>query len=121
MGTPFDEDTLSLLRRFERENKIDLGLNRKKMGNETIEGNKLIAEFMNLPDGAFKYIENDCEFHTSWDWIVPAIRKVRSVSFSSQELVNYAKLLAVMQSLDINNTWKELIYCINSLNTQQNG
>jgi hypothetical protein len=52
----------------------------------TIEGNKLIAEFMgyHYKDG-FIYADNpesaklkkDCKYHTSWDWIMPCWEKLR--------------------------------------------
>ena len=55
----------------------------------TIEGNKLIAEFMgyHYKDG-FIYADNpesaklkkDCKYHTSWDWLMPVVEKIRTLN-----------------------------------------
>jgi len=65
---------------------------------EIIEGNKLIAEFMGEvvhinPNGIY-YVDyttddeyNDtltleewAKYHTSWDWLIPVVEKIRKVS-----------------------------------------
>ena len=49
----------------------------------TIENNKMIAEFMgsNL-DGLepFQY-EDELQYHESWDWLMSVVNKIRSVDY----------------------------------------
>jgi hypothetical protein len=40
---------------------------------EIIEGNKLIAEFMNLPSNN---TSEELQYHLSWDWIIPVVEKI---------------------------------------------
>lgn len=58
---------------------------------ETLEGNKLIAEFMgnyvdteshnaplvSEPSGNYYYL-NDCEYRTSWEWLMPVVEKIEA-------------------------------------------
>ena len=69
----------------------------------TQENNKMIAEFMGarpitfpdkikghtfwkdggrygaFPDGSSNYFDYDKGYHTSWDWLMPVVNKIRSV------------------------------------------
>ena len=56
----------------------------------TQESNKMIAEFMqSIEDGLYldglyfyegRYYDTNMEFHKSWDWLMPVIRKINEVS-----------------------------------------
>lgn len=41
----------------------------------TIEGNKLIAEFMNKDGNGYLPMF----FHSSWDWLMPVVEKIESM------------------------------------------
>jgi hypothetical protein len=58
-----------------------------------IEGNKLIAEFMECEEkGYYRWIrmpypqagkwvnERHLEYHTSWDWLMPVVEKIESLA-----------------------------------------
>lgn len=66
---------------------------------EILEGNRLIAEFMELelagpgiPLGYFyknKYLYfNELKYHSSWDWLIPAITKCKSLNIDHSEWTN---------------------------------
>lgn len=55
---------------------------------QIIEGNKLIADFMNYPkegEGSAYYYamkhcyeNNNMKYHTSWDWLMPVVEKIHA-------------------------------------------
>jgi hypothetical protein len=67
---------------------------------EILEGNKLIAEFMmckehhlNNTEGFYmdhpiiewhSYGENNSEFHSSWDWLMPVVEKIEKLGYYIQ-------------------------------------
>jgi hypothetical protein len=66
------------------------------MKQDIIEGNKLIAEFMQLESRkpswsmAEQFNRNSywipvgvLEYHTSWDWLMPVVEKIESLGFES--------------------------------------
>lgn len=83
------------IKESKRYSKINL---KKKTMKETIEGNKLIAEFMgnkckddlwympNQSQFAFQgdysykmdaFYSKDLKFHSSWDWLMPVVERIR--------------------------------------------
>ena len=57
------------------------------------EGNKLIAEFVGakltkgnfyLLDGEILAHEADLKYHTSWDWLMPVVEKIRGQVYESE-------------------------------------
>lgn len=92
---------------------------------EVIEGNKLIAEFMEyrfknqskywciypLDDNSFLrnlgWVEfNNLKFHLSWDWLMPCIGKISNVCEEPEELdgLKYALL-----TNNIEEAWKFVV------------
>lgn len=56
--------------------------------------NKLIAEFMGMKqgiivDGLGFYHPNELEYHTSWDWLMPVIEKIASMSLKYRNVDEY--------------------------------
>jgi hypothetical protein len=65
------------------------------MQKEIIEGNKLIAEFMDSIDSSFKWdgykFTNDVswiisEYHFSWDWLMPVIEKIETIKIEEYNI-----------------------------------
>ena len=94
----------------------------------TIEGNKLIAEFMGgkveqfvwrkyepmgvsfaeQVHGLQAHLLHDLEYHTSWDWLMPVVEKIEKI-----DEFPFADL-----STDINSVWKAVIEFIQHYNQQ---
>lgn len=69
---------------------------------EIIEGNKLIAFFMDLTDNNYGQqfiVENNkdwvsasnLKFHTSWDWLMPVVEKIKKLEFEFNTFSDYTK------------------------------
>ena len=43
---------------------------------EILEGNKLIAEFMDEPEWCNEFNVLDVKYHSSWDWLMPVVEKI---------------------------------------------
>lgn len=54
---------------------------------QIIEGNKLIAKFMKL-DGAYtdKGYLTVCRYHTSWDWLMPVVENIESMTVGEKTI-----------------------------------
>ncbi len=92
---------------------------------EILEGNKLIAEFMgwklseiriqkkehwykNPNKETFIQAEN-FEYHSSWDWLMPSIKKAIEV-FGEKRCFN---LIQTLSDIDIISSWHELVKLLN--------
>lgn len=108
--------------------------------NETKENNTMIAVFMGLTPkskifGKYSISLNHCtsrhetreetlkgfgslaKFHTSWDWLMPVIKKVLEISSELDELERYHEV--VDQIPDINYTHHAVVGFINWYNKTQ--
>ena len=47
---------------------------------EIIEGNKTIAEFMDMQNNPFPPEVDELRYHTSWDWLMPVVEKISEVA-----------------------------------------
>lgn len=79
---------------------------------ETIESNKLIAEFMGVNiitiddirknknpyiSSADGHLEDDLKYHSSWDWLMPVIEKIETLGYKFEK--NYQPIDKDWQSL----------------------
>ena len=68
---------------------------------ETIKNNRLIAEFwgMELGDDKTMYYDdaenlhpptpiNELKFHSSWDWLMPVVVKIKGMNIEDEEMFN---------------------------------
>jgi hypothetical protein len=94
--------------------------------NELLENNKLIAEFMEYPDlgtkGDFSYLN----YHTSWDWLMPVVNKIR-VPYNNTEVTGekYEDIISVLaegcveaNQLQVYEAVVEFIKCYNKKEEQ---
>lgn len=76
---------------------------------ETIEGNILIAKFMQIYDenkSGEKYTTGDAlKYHTSWDWLMPVVEKIYSVGYKM--IISYAN--GTVRIIDNNADYDEWI------------
>lgn len=108
---------------------------------QTNENNKLIAEFMgiawkegqkcfdgiNVPEhykqflnpGKFWFPPGEIMFHASWDWLMPVIQKIKSVTEETEEI---DELKDVLWWGGITEVYNEVINCIGNyrVETQPN-
>lgn len=78
---------------------------------EIIEGNKLIAEFMDAKPSDYgkpwkKWMYSELEYHSSWDWLMPCIGKISNECEEPEELdgLKYALLCN-----DIDTAWRFVV------------
>jgi hypothetical protein len=99
----------------------------------TQEGNKLIAEFeefhKDIYDKWFKnsifkgYNEADFKYHSSWDWLMPAISKWDHLSplYSNDKYCDLCdELDRVVTNYDIVPTFEFFVICIQWYNQNKN-
>ena len=105
---------------FTQESKITF--NTRKMKPE--ESNKLIAEFMeyNLPtQDTPSWVKTrldepnwsvDMEYHSSWDWLMPVVKKIHKAGKEQHNSLSYLLGQALSES-NIKNTYKYVVGSIN--------
>ena len=74
-----------------------------------MENNKLIAEFMGVKYPMLK--GSDLQYHTSWDWLMPVIRKIEDGGLDPHELIDKA-----LESRVIEDTYNEVVDTIKTYN-----
>ena len=94
--------------------------------DNTIENNKLIAEFMGLLEIQLGYIcpydntENDyylyehLKFNTSWDWLMPVVKKCREES--NAEDSHWESVYYSLEGCDIDVTYQAVVEFIKEYN-----
>lgn len=95
---------------------------------ETVEGNKIIAEFMGVKIGIDNYSwrigvteklkEEHLNYHQSWGWLMPVVGKCKEVHF---EITGYgfmdSAIPDALTSVDIYKLWLAVIAFIQFYNT----
>lgn len=94
---------------------------------EIIEGNKLIAEFMKVSvsdytsyeeEGRKCYTENDLEYHSSWDWLMPVVEKCLIGEAECNEPVLITNIYDALTSISITGTFVAVVEYIKWYNNQ---
>jgi hypothetical protein len=76
-------------------NRITVACKQKNKNMNTIEGNKLITEFMGAKYDGRKYMifpdgrhivhgdeyDSDLKYHSSWDWLMPVVEKIEALGY----------------------------------------
>jgi len=106
---------------------------------EIINGNKLIAEFMGgvyeTKEQPIPYFENiefagpypsneDLKYHTSWDWLMPVVRKIVELCCDSDNYDlfmsdHYTSILDTIPIAIIEDAYKVVVEFIEWYNAQQ--
>lgn len=73
---------------------------------EIIQKNKMIAEFMGIKTkkysdtptvtrwqyGNSMLFESDLKYHSSWDWLMPVVEKIKSLDFQVDTFSDYTRI-----------------------------
>ncbi len=91
--------------------------------------NKLIAEFMGVNvitiddvrenknpyiSSADGHLESDLKYHSSWDWLIPAVSKCREES--NEEDSHWESVYYSLEGCDIDVTYQAVVEFIKNLN-----
>jgi len=94
--------------------------------NAIIEGNKLIAEFMNIElspasgwvywniGGFPKEKESPAQFHSSWDWLMPVVNKCYNLR-EDDRTIRTEEITFALVKCDIAKVWYEVVKFIQQL------
>jgi hypothetical protein len=74
------------------------------------ESNKLIAEFMG------EDISNDLQYHASWDWIMPVVKKCYQEHKSRHIVYDVYIIAEAVMTCDINKVYQVIIEFIKKQN-----
>ena len=96
-----------------------------------MKNNKLIAEFMGVPNVGtnsrpiFDYGEmvgcrslEDLHYHHAWNWLMPVVQKIMDVSFFNGEPEDFYVVRDCIP--EINDTYKEVVEFIKLYNKYEN-
>jgi len=53
------------------------------------EGNKLIAEFMNVSKDSYRYKNDLLNYEDSWDWLMPVVEKIAAMDYMNFNLSSF--------------------------------
>lgn len=86
---------------------------------EIIEGNKLIAEFMEVDVSDYTsyeeesrkcYAENDLEYHSSWEWLMPVVEKIESITNETNHYIYNVQIEQCWCTITNVTTSTEIVY-----------
>jgi len=103
--------------------------------NDQTENNKLIAEFMGyevLKDTTEVYAKaegSDCfilsasKYHTSWNWLMPVVAKIRDLAPNLKHLEGFddTGIIMYLMRCNLDNTYNAVVDSINWYNENQGG
>jgi hypothetical protein len=97
---------------------------------ELLEGNKLIADFMDWihhEDVQYDIYEmNNLKYHSSWDWLMPVVEKIEQSGWGCKMYLNgcqfpvvdqYARLWPIAEKRKIDAVWLAVVFFIRWYNT----
>ena len=100
-------------------------------GQEILEGNKLIAEFIyddsfiddgdgdcycESPNGMIDFYIEDAKYHTSWDWLIPVVKDIKLLVCESEFVYRFRGKL---ESFEIESVWFAVVEFIKWYNSCQ--
>ena len=96
---------------------------------EIIEGNKLIAEFVNLKEcsrckgcgqylmGVTYYTPEQMEYHESWDWLMPVVQKIFKIGIPDDSFL-HIRIEYALRFADIDLVYPHVLGFIKWYNNQ---
>ena len=83
----------------------------------TMKDNKLIAEFMDYEnvDEMFPF-DGELHYHTSWDWLMPAVQKCRLHGQNLVGIDNWSEIGSPLEEGNLNKTYQAVVEFIKQYN-----